>query len=90
MDFNVYALYSKKLNTIYIGQSKDLNNRVDHHNKGYSTFTSKTDDWVLVYSESCESRSVAYKREKQLKSAGGRKFIWDLVKSKFQEVVGPS
>ena len=90
MNFSVYALYSKRLHTIYIGQSQDVNDRANVPNKGYSKYTSRTNDWIIVYTETCSSRGDALKREKQLKTAGGRKFIWDIVKNKFSEVSGPS
>jgi putative endonuclease len=79
MKYFVYALYSPHLNKIYIGQRKDLETRVMHHNKGYSKYTSKTNDWAVVYSEEHESRGQALKREKQLKSAKGRAFVWERV-----------
>ena len=90
MSFHVYALYSHNLNAIYIGQSSDLKKRLTDHNKGYSKFTAKTDDWILVYSEECESRSIALKRERQIKSSGGRKFIWEIVRNAVNGVSGPS
>ncbi len=79
MKYFVYALYSAQLNTIYVGQTQDLKTRINQHNMGYSKYTSKTDDWILVYSEEIESKGKALKREKQLKSSRGRNFIWDKV-----------
>ncbi len=36
--------------------------------------------WIILYKEEYFDKTSAAKREKQLKSAGGRSFIWSLVK----------
>jgi len=48
--------------------------------KGY---TVRYRPWKLAYLEKCNSLQNAIKREKQLKSAKGRSFIWNQVKMKF-------
>ncbi|MEQ8245283.1 GIY-YIG nuclease family protein [Fulvivirga sp.] len=80
MIYTVYALYSSKFSKIYIGYTSDIKNRLDSHNI-YSTkgHTSKFRPWILVYTEEYPSKAMAIKREKQLKSAAGRKFIWELI-----------
>ncbi|WKK83991.2 GIY-YIG nuclease family protein [Marivirga arenosa] len=81
--FDVYVLYSPNHKKIYIGYTPDLKSRIDSHNiysnKGY---TKKYRPWVILYTEQFLSKSDALKREKQLKSAKGREFIWNLVKEK--------
>ena len=78
--FKVYVLYSSKFNKIYIGFTSDLEKRLQSHNhlatKGW---TLKFRPWRLVYKEAYELKSEAMKREKQLKSAQGRDFIWNLI-----------
>jgi putative endonuclease len=74
----VYALYNKKHNKIYIGQTKNLEQRTGlHRNKVFShSYTARYDgEWQTIYQEVCASRSEALKREKQLKSYRGREFI---------------
>lgn len=76
--FFVYALYNKKHSKIYIGQTKDLENRIElHNNKVFSkSYTSRFDgEWILIYSEELAGRAAALKREKQLKSFRGREFV---------------
>jgi len=46
--------------------------------KGY---TKKYRPWKVVYTEELNTKTEAMKREKQLKSAKGREFIWNLIKS---------
>jgi putative endonuclease len=81
--FTVYAIYNKKHNKIYIGQTVDLNNRLLEHNdpnsekhKYTKTFDGK---WKLIYKEELKSRINALQREKQLKSYQGRQFIKKLI-----------
>ena len=80
--FWVYALYSEKYNKIYIGFSSDVEERLMSHNKlATKGWTIKFRPWILVYSEECESKSEAMKREKELKSFKGREFIWGIISS---------
>jgi putative endonuclease len=82
--FKVYVLYSPKHHKIYIGFTSDLENRMDSHNiyskKGY---TAKFRPWEIVFTEDYEIKKEATNREKQLKTANGREFIWEVVKEKY-------
>lgn len=49
MAFYVYILYSTKADKYYIGQTDNLTDRVERHNAGYETFTSKYRPWVLLW-----------------------------------------
>ena len=78
--FSVYVLYSEKFNKIYIGYTSNIEQRLLAHNeletKGY---TLRYRPWTLIHSENFSDKTSAMKREKQLKSAKGRAFIWNLV-----------
>lgn len=76
--YSIYAIYNQKHNKIYIGQTEDLEKRLEIHNgKGFKgSFTSRFDGkWILIYSEKIGTREKALAREKQLKSFKGRQFI---------------
>ncbi|WP_443936454.1 GIY-YIG nuclease family protein [Pedobacter sp. MW01-1-1] len=73
--FNVYILYSKKLNRYYVGYTEDLEKRLEQHNTGFSKYTSKAEDWEVCYSESFISRALAHKRELEIKAKKSRKYI---------------
>lgn len=76
--FLVYALYNSKHNKIYIGQTDNLEVRLQLHKNHEFTksYTSRFDgDWTLIYQEKAEDRKHALAREKQLKSYRGRQFI---------------
>jgi putative endonuclease len=78
------VLYSKTFDKIYVGYTSNLSQRLESHNfyakKGW---TIKFRPWELIYSEEFELKSGALKREKELKTAKGREFIWQVVRNKY-------
>ena len=80
MMFSVYVLYSEKFNKIYIGYTSNIEQRLLAHNELETKgFTLRYRPWKLVYSEVFSEKSEAMQREKQLKTAKGREFIWNIV-----------
>jgi putative endonuclease len=78
--FLVYALFSEKYQKIYIGYTSDIEQRLLSHNElGTKGYTLRYRPWRLIYTESFLLKSDAMKREKQLKSAKGREFIWNFI-----------
>lgn len=75
--YYVYGLYNRKQNKIYIGQTSNVEKRLQEHNKKRGNhFTSKVEgEWELIYKEEAVDRKAALVREKQLKSYRGRQFI---------------
>ncbi len=73
--FNVYIIKSEHLNKIYIGHTDRLQERLIEHISGFSKATKISKDWKLIYTEEFQSRSLAMKREKFLKSGDGRKVL---------------
>jgi putative endonuclease len=81
--YTVYVLYSARFNKIYIGYTSDLESRFKSHNElGTQGWTIRFRPWEILHTENFESKSNAMKREKQLKSAAGRDFIWELVRNR--------
>ncbi|WP_267405106.1 MULTISPECIES: GIY-YIG nuclease family protein [unclassified Chryseobacterium] len=63
-----YILYSNQLDKYYIGHSSEsLQERLRKHLSNHTGFTSKTKDWFIIYFESFNSKSEAYKRELEIK-----------------------
>jgi len=78
--YTVYALYSKEYDKIYIGYTADLEQRLLSHNElGKKGWTIKFRPWLLIYQETIQLKSDALKREKELKTAAGRNFIWSII-----------
>ena len=67
MIFFVYIIYSKKLDVYYKGFTTNIEQRLIDHLEGKSNFTSKTDDWIMVYNKSFETKKDALIEEKRLK-----------------------
>jgi putative endonuclease len=56
--------------SLYTGITKDVDRRIQEHNEGdklAAKYTRARRPVVLVYQETCESRSVATKREIEIK-----------------------
>ena len=77
--FYVYILYSKSINQYYVGQTQNIEVRLEQHNSSRSKSTKKANDWILVYEEMFNSRSEAMNREKEIKSKKSRKYIEKLI-----------
>ena len=65
--FYVYILYSDFLDIYYKGFTTNLDNRLEYHISGKSTYTSKADDWKIMYSTIFETKKEALIEEKRLK-----------------------
>lgn len=60
---------------MYIGQTNNLDRRLNEHNTGRSKYTSLTHPFDLIYKEEFLTRSEAVKRETVLKSGKGREWL---------------
>ena len=76
--FYVYVLVNPQ-GKIYIGQTSDLQKRLKQHNDPDCKLTLYTKrnpgPWKLAYYEVYETRAMAVRREKQLKSGKGRAWL---------------
>ena len=73
--FYVYVLKSSSTGRLYIGQTKDLANRISEHNNGLARYTRHRGPWTLVHTEEYETRSEAMVRERLLKGGQGREWL---------------
>jgi len=73
----VYILYSEKYDKYYIGQTDDLEMRLERHNEFETTnsYTSKYRPWVLKRSFETQTRADAVKVERKLKALKSKKMI---------------
>ena len=78
--FYIYIIYSKNIDAFYIGQTIDLNKRIEEHNSKFydNIFTVKTNDWILYYSMECDSRKQAILIESHIKRMKNRKYYESL------------
>jgi len=76
--YKVYVLYSSKYNKIYMGCTSNLGARLLSHNQlGTKGWTIKYRPWKLLHTQIFEKKEEALVREKELKGAKGREWIWN-------------
>lgn len=71
----VYALKSCKDGRIYVGISKNPQQRLKEHNSGDTKSTKGYRPWILIFVKVVGSRVDARKEEKKLKSGYGKEFL---------------
>ena len=82
MNFFLYILFSESINKYYVGSTSNIEERLKKHLSNHKGFTSRVKDWQVVYFEKFENKSLAAKREKQIKSWKSRKMIEHFIESK--------
>ena len=82
MKFHVYLIISRNLNhyTSYVGYTKNVKKRVELHNNSKGAKFTRGKYWVLAYSKSYKSKSIAMKEEYKLKK---NIKLRNLIKKKF-------
>ena len=70
-----YVLRSRKNGRFYTGSTNDLPRRLAEHARGQTRYTAQAGPFDLVYSETCDDRLAARRREKYLKTGVGREFL---------------
>ncbi|ESU29080.1 hypothetical protein FLJC2902T_11170 [Flavobacterium limnosediminis JC2902] len=76
----VYILLSPQKDTFYIGETSDLEIRLQWHlSKEFkNSHTKIADDWILFYKINCKDINQARKIEKHIKAMKSKKFIQNL------------
>ena len=65
----IYILHSESLDKFYIGHTcENIDERLIKHLSNHKGFTANIKDWKIVYFETLENKSLAYKRELEIKS----------------------
>ena len=77
---SVYILFSPSINQFYIGNCKDLDNRLNQHllKEVIGAFTANANDWVLFFSINQLEYEQARKIENHIKKMKSRKYIENL------------
>ncbi len=78
-DYYVYAIYSIKNSSIYVGLSASPEKRLQGHNYGMTKSTKPHRPWAMFYKEKIGDRVNARKKEKYLKSGIGKEFLKSLL-----------
>ncbi len=81
MKYYVYILYSQLKDKYYTGYSANPEERVEEHNLGATPSTRPGRPWILAYKEEFENKSMAIKREREIKRMKSRKYLKALIES---------
>lgn len=76
--FIVYAIRSEVRNYIYVGMTGNIERRLKEHNKGENRSTKAYKPFVLIYTETFQTRVEAREKEKYWKSGVGKEFLKNL------------
>jgi putative endonuclease len=68
MGYYVYILESNSSGRLYIGQTQNIENRVNEHNEGMTKSTKGKGPWKLLHSKVFETRTEAMVFERKLKN----------------------
>jgi putative endonuclease len=86
--YYVYALYSIKTKTIYIGSTENLKQRISDHNSGLGGYFSKrSKPFKLLFYEAYVSKKDALKQEKFYKTGYGREILKDKTKDSLKKMI---
>ncbi|MGB0256843.1 MAG: GIY-YIG nuclease family protein [Flavobacteriaceae bacterium] len=75
----VYILYSLSKDQYYIGHTSNLEDRLRRHNAGRSKATKHGIPWQVKHTQSFATKSLAYRKELQLKAMKSKVFIKHLI-----------
>ncbi len=81
-EYCVYVLYSKEIDTFYIGQTINIEFRITEHllHSMEYAYTSRAKDWEVFYLLECNSRHQAILIEKHIKKMKSRDYLINLTK----------
>ena len=63
---------------ISVGQTKDIEVRLERHNRGHEAYTSTGVPWELVWKTEIPNRSEALKLEHKIKKRGAKRYLNDI------------
>ncbi|NJN76966.1 MAG: GIY-YIG nuclease family protein [Saprospiraceae bacterium] len=81
----VYILHSKKLKRYYIGETYDVELRLNQHNEGFynkNNYTKKGQPWELIFQLKCNTKEQAQKIEKHIKKMKSKKYLQNFMEYK--------
>ena len=82
--YTVYILHSKSAGRYYIGQTRDISDRLRRHNSGYEKSTQNGAPWILLCQIEKATRSEAMKLERKLKNLGTERLQTFIIKYCYQ------
>jgi len=78
----VYILYSEKLEKFYVGQTQNVQQRIQQHNTGLESSTRPGMPWRLIWYTLAVDRGAAMKLEKKIKNLNSQRKVAFMIKYK--------
>ncbi len=75
----VYILRSDSADRYYVGQTDNLENRINAHRSGRGKYTRIASDWHVIFRKEYETRTQAQKVENFIKRQKSRVFIEKII-----------
>jgi putative endonuclease len=72
----LYLIESKTYDKYYVGQTSDLEDRLQRHNENRCKYTKSKGPWDLIEYKMFRTRSEAMKEEKRLKKTKNREYVY--------------
>jgi len=79
----LYIIYSSSLNKYYVGETPNIDIRLQQHNNHYfkTNFTRSAGDWTLKLSYKCDNKKQAVFLEKFTKRMKSKVFIEKIIRN---------
>lgn len=79
VEYCIYVLRSEKDGNLYTGQTNNLERRLKEHRSGKVKSTKNRRPFILVHVEKFRTREEARWRERELKTAWGKKKLKEIL-----------
>jgi putative endonuclease len=86
LPFCVYVLFSEKDNLLYIGFTKNLENRLMNHHSGGTTSTTHRRPLKLIFTEFYLFEQDARNRELYFKTSAGKRALNLMLRTTFEKL----
>ncbi len=74
----VYILYSRSSKRYYVGQTANIEQRIERHNQGKVLSTKRGTPWDVIHVIPVNNRSEAVVLEKKIKGRGAKRYLEDI------------
>ena len=78
-----YIIQSEKTDQFYIGQTCNLEYRLQKHNSEKVFSTKNRGPWKLIYKKKFDTRAAAMKHEKELKKIKNKRYLLELIEKEY-------
>ena len=81
VQYFLYVLYSKELETFYAAYSANREKRLRKHNTSNKSYTGKRNHWKILCTEEFSSKAETMHHQKEIKKWKSKKMILQLIEN---------